>query len=212
MTFVRWCSGPAPSCGWINGTSCLRCGGVVGWAGVDERDLVGELAGWLGSRPVVWVCRSGLALVVARRAGELLRDLRAGGCGEEASVRVVLLAGWGRALCCGLLVDAAVAAAALAEWAVGVDRDRVGVVEDRAVDLTLRAGVVASDARRLAGLRESAAIALRGTRGECVALAGALGADADRSRCGLVWLELEDAAARGAGEALVAALLAQQQA
>ena len=179
---------------------------------MDERDLVGELAGWLGSAPVAWVRRSGLALVVARRAGELLRDLRAGECGEEAPVRVELLARWGRALCCGRLVDAAVAAAALAEWAAGADPGRVGAVEDRAVDLTLRAGVAASDVRQLARLGERGAGALRATRGECAALAGALGADADRSRCGLVWLELEDAAARGGGEALVAALLAQQQA
>jgi len=179
---------------------------------MDERDLAEQLAGWLGSAPVVWVRRSGLALVVARRAGELLRDLRASGSGE-ASIRVVLLAGWERALCRGRLVDAVVAAAALAEWAAAVDADPdPGVVEDRAVDLTLRAGVVASDVRQLARVRERGAVALRATRAECAALAGALGADADRSRCGLVWLELEDAAARGAGEALVALLLAQQEA
>jgi len=76
----------------------------------------------------------------------------------------------------------------------------------------LRAAVVASDVRLFARVRERGTIALRSTREECVALAGALGAGADRSRRGLVWLELEDAAGRGAGEALVAALLAQQQA
>lgn len=176
---------------------------------MDERDPVEELAGWLGSAPVAWVRRSGLALVVARRAGELLGDVRVDASGE-ASARGVLLLGWERALCCGRLVDAAVAAAALTGWAAGVDRGEP--VEGRAIDLTLRAGVVASDVRRLVGLRECAAAALRATRAECVALAGALGADADRSRCGLVWLELEDASARGAGEALVAALLAQQEA
>lgn len=177
-----------------------------------ERGPVEELARWLGSPPVAWVRRSGLALVVARRADEMLRDLRAGANGEP-SVRVVLLAAWERALCCGRLVDAAVAAAALAEWAAGVDADRdPGVVEDRAVDLTLRAGVVARDVRQLARVRQYGVVALRAARGECAALAGALGADANRSRCELVWLELEDVAARGAGEALVAALLAQQQA
>jgi hypothetical protein len=179
---------------------------------VDERDLVEELAGWLGSAPVAWVRRSGLALVVAYGADEVLRDLRASG-GDEASVRLVLLREWELALCCGWVVDAAIAAAALAEWAAGAVADfDPGGVEDRAIDLTLRAGVAASDVRRLVRLRELGAVALRVTREECVALAGALGAGADGSRCGLVWRELEDAAARGAGEALVAALLAQQEA
>lgn len=166
--------------------------------------------GWLGSRPVTWVRRSGLALVVASRGCELLREVGACGCAEGA-VAQALLAQWKRGLCSGRLVDAAVAATALAGWSAGAGGDG-GVVEDRAVDLMLRAAVVASDVRLFARVRERGTIALRSTREECVALAGALGAGADRSRRGLVWLELEDAAGRGAGEALVAALLAQQQA
>jgi len=110
------------------------------------------------------------------------------------------------------MFDAAVAAAELCEWAGGDRRNPLAAVEDRAVDLTLRAAVVASDVRQLRRLRQHGGLALRATLEECVALAGALGADAEHSRRELVRLDLEDAAGRGAGEALVAALLVQQQA
>jgi hypothetical protein len=160
---------------------------------------------------MTWVRQSGLAIVVARRAAQQLGNLQAEGCSPAQTARMLLVA-WRRALCCGRMAEVAVEAAALAEWAGGNGCDPRAAVEDRAVDLTLRAGVVVSDLRLLAHMRVFGAVALRATRDECVALAGALGADADRSRCGLVWLELEDAAARGAGEALLAALLAQQEA
>jgi len=166
-----------------------------------------ELARWLGSPPLRWVRRSRLALVVAGRGEALLSDQRIG-ASDDARVGGVLLAGWDRALSAGGLMDAAVAATAVAGWAAG--DPSLTVVEERAVDLTLRAGAVASDLRRLVRLRERGTAVLRGALRECVALAAAAGGDANRSGDGLVWLKLEEAAARGAGELLVAVLLAEQ--
>ena len=165
------------------------------------------LARWLGSPPLRWVRRSRLALVVAGRGEALLSDQRIG-ASDDARVGGVLLAGWDRALSAGGLMDAAVAATAVAGWAAG--DPSLTVVEERAVDLTLRAGAVASDLRRLVRLRERGTAVLRGALRECVALAAAAGGDANRSGDGLVWLKLEEAAARGAGELLVAVLLAEQ--
>ena len=167
-----------------------------------------ELARWLGSPRLRWVRRSRLALVVAGRGEALLRDQRTG-VSDDARVGAALLAGWNRALSGRGLMDAAVAATAVAGWAAG--DASLTVVEERAVDLTLRAGAVASDLRRLVRLRERGTAVLRAAvLRECMALVGAIGGDADRSGHGLVWLELEDAAARGAGELLVAVLLAEQ--
>ena len=166
-----------------------------------------ELARWLGSPPLRWVRRSHLAQLVSGRGEALLRDQRTG-ASDDASVGAALLAGWDRALGSGGLMDAAVAATAAAGWAAGDASPTV--VEERAVDLTLRAGGVASDLRRLVRLRERGTAVLRGALRECVALAAATGGDADRSGDGLVWLQLEDAAARGASELLVAVLLAQE--
>lgn len=166
-----------------------------------------ELARWLGSPPLRWVRRSRLALAVAGRGEALLRTQRTV-LHDDARVGAALFAGWDRALSGGGLMDAAVAATAVAGWSAG--DASLTVVEERAVDLTLRAGAVASDLRRLICLRERCTAVLRGAWRECVALAGASGGDADRCRHGLVWSELEDAAGRGAGELLVAVLLAEQ--
>ena len=166
-----------------------------------------ELARWLGSPPLRWVRRSRLALVVAGRADALLRDQRTVVC-DDARVGAALFARWDRALATCVLIDGAVAATAVAGWAAGDPSSTA--VEERAVDLTLRAGAVASDLRRLVRLRERDRARLRAAQRQCVALAGATGGDVDRCRHGLVWLELEDAAGRSAGELLIAALLTQQ--
>ena len=82
---------------------------------------------------------------------------------------------------------------------------------DRAVDLTLRAGAVACDAHRLALLRNAPAETLRHAHARSARLAHALARE-PTGICGLLALELEDAAARGAGEALIAVLLAGEAA
>jgi hypothetical protein len=80
-------------------------------------------------------------------------------------------------------------------------------VADRAVDLMLRAGTVACDADRFALLRNAPAETLRHAHVRSVGVAHAL-AHAPTSVRGLLALDLEDVAARSAGEALVAVLLA----
>jgi hypothetical protein len=187
-------------------SGCHAEEGVVGWSRVNRCET-DELARWLASPPLRWVRRSRLAQLVAGRGEALLRDQRTG-ASDDMCVGAALLAEWDRALSGGGLMDAAVAATAVAGLAAG--DASLTVVEERAVDLTLRAGAVASDLRRLVRLRERGTAVLRGALRECVALAAATGGDADRSGNGLVWLELEDGAARGAGELLVAVLLAEQ--
>ena len=164
------------------------------------------LARWLVSSPVGWVRQSGLAPVLARRGERLLRDQWAARR-EDRVAGGVLLGRWDCALAAGRLWEVAASASALASWAAGGRMGAEEAAEGRAVDLVLRAGVVASDVGQLARLRDDPGAALRGTRERTVSLARAL-ADEAFPRRGVLALDLEDVAARGAGEALVALLLA----
>ena len=169
-----------------------------------------ELAGWLASPALRWVRCSGLPVVLARRGEELLGAQRIAS-GDERAVGEALLARWERALAAGALRDVAELAAAFASWAAGEPPVGEEVVADRAVDLMLRAGAVACDARRLALLRSKPAETLRQAHARSAGLAHAL-ARAPTSERGLLALDLEDVAARGAGEALIAVLLAGETA
>jgi hypothetical protein len=163
----------------------------------------------LASPALRWVRCSGLAVVFARRGEELLGAQRITG-GDERVVGEALLERWERALATGALRDVAEVAAAFASWAAA-ERPGQEAVADRAVDLTLRAGAVACDADRLAVLRNAPAEMLRQAHARSASLAHAL-ARAPSSARGLLALELEDIAARGAGEALIAVLLAGEPA
>jgi hypothetical protein len=149
-------------------------------------------------------------VVLARRGEELLGAQRIAS-GDERAVGDPLLARWQRALATGTLRGVAELAAAFASWAAGEPPVGQEVVADRAVDLMLRAGAVASDARRLALLRNAPAETLRQARQQSAGLAHALARE-PTGTCGLLALELEDIAARGAGEALIAVLLAGETA
>ena len=144
-----------------------------------------------------------MPVALARRGEELLGAERIAS-GEGRAVGEALLARWGDA---GALWDVAELAAAFASWAAGEPPDDVEVVADRAVDLMLRASAVARDAGRLALLRDAPAQTLRRAHARSAGLAHALARE-PTSKCGVLALELEDVAARGAGEALVAVLLA----
>ena len=178
--------------------------------GVSELWSVGELAGWLASPALRWVRCSGLPMVLARSGEELLGAQRLAS-GDERAVGETLLARWERALGTVALRDVAELAAAFASWTAREPPVGQEVVVDRAVDLTLRAGAVACDARRLALLRSKSAETLRQAHERSARLAHAL-ARAATSERGLLALELEDIAARGAGEALLAVLLAGETA
>jgi len=177
--------------------------------GVSEVWSAGELAGWLASPAVRWVRCSGLAVVFARRGEELLDAQRITG-GDERAVSEALLERWERALATGAVRDVAEVAAAFASWAAA-ERPGQDALADRAVDLTLRAGAVARDPDRLAALRNTPAEALRQAHARSASLAHAL-ARAPSSGRSLLGLDLEDVAARGAGEALIAVLLAGETA
>jgi hypothetical protein len=164
----------------------------------------------LASPALRWVRCSGLAVVLARRGEELLGAQRITGGGERA-VGEALLARWDHALATVAVRDVAELAAAFASWTAGEPRVGQEVVAGRAVDLMLRAGAVASDARRLVLLRNAPAETLRQAHARSTRLAHAL-ARAPTSDRGLLALELEDIAARGAGEALIAVLLAGEAA
>ena len=164
------------------------------------------MARWLVSPPVRWVRRSGLAPVLARRGEQWLQDQWAAPQ-EDRAAGGLLLECWDCALAAGRLWEVAAVASALASWAAGERMGADDAVEGRTVDLVLRAGVVASDGRQLARLRDDPGTALRGTYERTASLADAL-ADAAIPRRGVFALDLEDVAARGAGEALVALLLA----
>jgi hypothetical protein len=160
----------------------------------------------LVSPALCWVRRSGLPVVLARRGEELLNAQRLA-LGDERAVGEALLARWDHALAASALWDVAELAAAFASWAAGALPDDVEVLADRAVDLTLRASAVARDDDRLALLRDAPAQTLRRAHERSAGLAHALARE-PTSKGGLLALELEDVAARGAGEALVAVLLA----
>jgi hypothetical protein len=181
----------------------------------DERAMselwsAGELVGWLASPALCWVRCSGLAVVLARRGEELLGAQRLAS-GDERAVGEALLARWEQALVTVALRDVAELAAAFSSWTTGEPPVGQEVVVDRAVDLTLRAGAVARDARRLALLRSKPAETLRQAHERSARLARPM-ARAPTSERGLLALELEDVAARGAGEALIAVLLAGETA
>jgi len=178
------------------------------WRGVSELWSAGELAGWLASPALRWVRCSGLPMVLARSGEELLGAQRLAS-GDERAVGETLLARWDRALATVALRHVAELAAAFASWTAHEPGQEV--VVDRAVDLTLRAGAVACDARRLALLRIKPAETLRQAHERSARLARAL-ARVPTSERGLLALELEDIAARGAGEALLAVLLAGETA
>ena len=184
-------------------------GGSDEW-GVSELWSAGEFAGWLASPALRWVRCSGLPMVLARSGEELLGAQRLAS-GEERAVGETLLACWERALATVALRDVAELAAAFASWTGREPPVGQEVVVDRAVDLTLRAGAIACDARRLALLRSEPAETLRQAHERGASLACAL-ACAPTSERGLLALELEDIAARGAGEALIAVLLAGETA
>jgi hypothetical protein len=147
-------------------------------------------------------------MVLARSGEELLGAQRLAS-GDERAVGETLLARWDRALATVALRHVAELAAAFASWTAHEPGQEV--VVDRAVDLTLRAGAVACDARRLALLRVKPAETLRQAHERSARLAHAL-ARVPTSERGLLALELEDIAARGAGEALLAVLLAGETA
>ena len=126
-------------------------------------------------------------------------------------VGAALLGRCDRALAGAALWEVAELAAAFASWAAGDQPVGLRAVEDRVVDLTLRAGVVASDGRRLALLRERPVERLGGAFERCAQLARAL-AGRPAGMGGLLALDLEDRAARFAGEALIAVLLAGERA
>ena len=173
--------------------------------------LAEELAAWWVSPALCWVRCSGLPVVLARRGEELLAAQRIAS-GDEGAVGEALLECWERALAAGALREVAEVAAAFASWAAGVPPDDVEVVvADRAVILMLRAGAVAGDADRLALLRDAPSQTLRRAYTRSARLAHAL-ARQPTWNLGLLALELEDVAARGAGEALVAMLLAGEAA
>ena len=177
---------------------------------MSELEPAGELAAWLTSPALRWVCRSGLPVALARR-GEALLGAQRIASGDERAVGETLLARWEQALAVVALRDVAAAAAAFASWTAGESPGGQEVAVDRAVDLTLRASAVARDARRLALLRSKPAETLRQAHERSARLAHPL-ARAPMSRRGLLALELEDIAARGAGEALIAVLLAGEAA
>jgi hypothetical protein len=149
-------------------------------------------------------------LVLAGRGEELLGAQRIAS-GDERAVAEALLSRWERAVATGALRDVAECAAAFASWAAG-ERRAAAVVVDRAVDLTLRAGAVACDAHRVALLRSKPAEMLGRALERSAGLAHALAGAPTWTRRGLVALDLEDVAARSAGEALVAVLLAGEMA
>ena len=177
---------------------------------MSELWSAGELAGWLASPAVRWVRCSGLPVVLAHRGEELLGAQRIVQGGERA-VGEALLARWDHALATVALRDVAELAAAFASWAAAEPPLGQEAVVDRAVDLTLRAGAVACDAHRLALLRNAPAETLRQAHARSASLAHTL-ARAPMSDRGLLALDLEDVAARGAGEALIAVLLAGETA
>jgi hypothetical protein len=168
-----------------------------------------ELAEWLASPAAWWVRRSGLAIVLARRGEELLGAQRIASEHERA-VSEALLGRWDRALAAGAFREVAEVAAAFASWAAG-ERPGEEAVDDRAVDLMLRAGALASDGQRLAVLRSRTAETLRDALDRCAVLARVLAIE-PAWECGVLALELEDVAARGAGEALIVVLLAGETA
>ena len=165
-----------------------------------------ELAGWLVSPALCWVRCSGLPVHLASRGEELLAAQRIAS-DDERAVGEALLERWNHALAVGALRDVAECAAAFASWAAGERPVAQEVVVDRAVDLTLRAGAVACDARRVAMLRDTPAEELRRGHKRSAGLAHAL-ALAPSSRRDMLALDVEDVAARSAGEALIAVLLA----
>ena len=170
-----------------------------------------ELAGWLVSPALCWVRCSGLPVHLASRGEELLAAQRIAS-DDERAVGEALLERWNHALAVGALRDVAECAAAFASWAAGERRVAEAVVVDRAVDLTLRAGAVACDAHRVALLRSKPAEMLGHALERSAGLAHALAGAPTWTRRGLVALDLEDVAARSAGEALVAVLLAGEMA
>jgi hypothetical protein len=166
---------------------------------------------WLASPGPRWVRRSGLPMLLAGRGEELLGAQRIAS-DDERAVGEALLQRWDHALATGAVRDVAECAAAFASWAAGRLPVAEEVVVDRAVDLTLRAGAVACDAHRLAQLRSNPAEILRPALERSAALADALARAPTSTRRGLVALDLEDVAARSAGEALIAVLLAGETA
>jgi hypothetical protein len=157
-----------------------------------------------------WVRCSGLPAALARHGEELLTGQRIASRDERA-VGEALLACWDHALAAGALWDVAELAAAFASWAAGLPPVAQDVVADRAVDLTVRASALVRDADRLALLRDAPALALRRAHARSAGLAHALAREPTSKR-GLLALELEDVAARSAGDALVAVLLAGETA
>ena len=168
-----------------------------------------ELAVWLGSAPLSWVRGAGLALPIARLGRELTGGRLAGSGGGGSGMP---FARWDRALAAGAIFEVAGCAAAVADLAVGVGSATRGAAEDRAVDVVLRAGIVASDVRRLALLQSDWRSVLRGAHEACVELATAVAVERVTAKRELLKADLEDRAARAAGEALVALLLAGEAA
>jgi hypothetical protein len=168
------------------------------------------LAGWLVSPGLRWVRCSGLPLVLARCGEELLGAQR-DAFGDERSVGDALLARWERALTARALRDVADLAAAFASWAAAERPAAMDVVMDRAVDLALRASALACDSHRLSVLRDRPSASLRRALERNAGLVRALARASGWNR-GLLALELEDVAARSAGEALIAVRLAGEAA
>jgi hypothetical protein len=150
-------------------------------------------------------------VVLAGRGEQLLGAQRIAS-GDERAVGEALLSRWERAVATGAPRDVAECAAAFASWAAGEQAVTEDVVVDRAVDLTLRAGAVARDAHRVALLRSKPAEMLRQALERSAGLAHALARAPTWTRRGLMALDLEDVAARSAGEALIAVLLAGETA
>ena len=173
---------------------------------MDDELIPELLASWLGSAPVRWVRRSGLALVIVTRA-RIRCAGPAAGCPPASFA--LLVAAWERAIAFGAPVDGAVLATMLADRSVG-GVSGPDALADRAIDLTLRAAATASDVRRLSVLRERPESVMRDTLRVVTALIRLLDCESGRRRCAAAALDLEDAAMRAAGEALVAELIASQ--
>jgi hypothetical protein len=150
-------------------------------------------------------------VLLAGRGEELLGAQRIASADERAVGRA-LLELWERALATGALRDVAERAAAFAGWAAPQRPVAEEGVADRAVDLMLRAGAVACYTHRVALLRARPAAILRQALERSAGLAEALARAPTRTRRAVVALDLEDVAARSAGEALVAVLLAGETA
>jgi hypothetical protein len=128
-------------------------------------------------------------MLLARRGEELLCAQRIA-AGEDRAVGQALLERWEWALAPGAVLEGAELAAAFASWAAGSGVDGPEIVWDRAVDLTVRAGAVASDAGHAALLRNEPTQTLRQAHRHCARALRSLACEPPSNR-GVWALDLE---------------------